>query len=155
MTTAWPPPRELTRHAGAMLLIDRVVESSGNRQRTETTVTAANPFFVAGRGLPSYVGFEMMAQSISIFDGLLRRENNEAPAIGFLLGCRRYRVTRDWFEQGERLLIDVISLIEEGEMRSFDCRILGPGEEEFASGSINVYRPDDPQAYLEQARAHG
>lgn len=155
MSEIFPPTAELAPHAPPMLLVDRVVEASGNKQRTEAIVSADNPFFILARGLPSYVGFEMMAQSISIFDGMQRRAAGEGPAIGFLLGCRRYNVTRDWFEEGERLLIDIVSLIDEGEMRSFNCAISGPDGEEFASGAINVFRPDNPQAYLDQARAHG
>lgn len=154
MPQTFPSTAELAPHAPPMLLVDTVVSSADNRQQTETTVRADNPFFVPGRGLPSYVGFELMAQSISIYDGILRRENGEPPAIGFLLGCRRYKVTRDWFEEGERLMIEIESLLDEGEMRSFNCRIVGPGGEEFATGAINVFRPDDPQAYLDQARAH-
>lgn len=154
MTGQLPPTHELAPHAPPMLLVDRLLSSEDRRQRTETIVRADNPFFVPGRGLPSYVGFELMAQSISIYDGMLRRDAGEPPAIGFLLGCRRYKVTRDWFEEGERLIIEIESLLEEGEMRSFECRIVGPEGEEFATGAINVFRPDDPQAYLEQARSH-
>lgn len=154
MTEQLPPTRELAPHQPPMLLVDRLLSSEDGRQRTESTVRADNPFFVPGRGLPSYVGFELMAQSISIYDGMLRRDDGEPPAIGFLLGCRRYKVTRDWFDEGERLIIEIDSLLDEGEMRSFDCRIVGPEGEEFATGAINVFRPDDPQAYLEQARSH-
>lgn len=155
MPSAFPTTAELAPHAPPMLLVDRLVGFEGNRQRTEAVVSADNPFFVPGRGLPSYVGFELMAQSISIFDGMQRRDAGESPAIGFLLGCRRYRTTRDWFEEGERLMIEVVSLIDDGEMRSFDCQISGPYGEVFATGTINVFRPNDAQAYLAEARGHG
>jgi predicted hotdog family 3-hydroxylacyl-ACP dehydratase len=145
--TQYPHPRELAPHAAPMLLVDRVVHVDATRIHAQTIVSASNLFFMPGRGLPSYVAFELMAQSVSIFDGWRRRQNGEAPQIGFLLGCRKYRVARDWLLEGETIDIECASLIDEGEMRSFDCRILVAGAET-ASGTINVYRPDDPARVL-------
>ncbi len=144
----FPPPSELAPHAAPMLMVDEVLTYSGDVLRAHCIVSVSNPLFVPGRGLPSYVGFELMAQTISIFDGLRRRADGETPKIGFLLGCRRYEVKRDWFDADERLDIEVTSLLDEGEMRSFECRILGAGNETFATGTINVYRPDDPEAFF-------
>jgi predicted hotdog family 3-hydroxylacyl-ACP dehydratase len=144
----YPHAGELTPHKAPMLLIDRVIEASGTHIRAEAVVRETGLFFQPGRGLPSYVGFEIMAQAVSAFDGWRRRSKQEEPQMAFLLGCRKFRVATDWFAAGDVLEILATSVIDEGEMRSFDCRLLGAGGVELASGVLNVYRPDDPQAFL-------
>jgi predicted hotdog family 3-hydroxylacyl-ACP dehydratase len=147
--SAFPPIEELVPHADGMLLIARVVAEEGETVRGEAVVAADGVFFQPGRGMPAYVGFELMAQTISAYDGLRRRRNGKAPAIGFLLGCRAYRAARPFFAAGERLAIEVTSLLGDEGMASFDCRILGEDGAELATGVINVYRPPDPEAFLQ------
>lgn len=147
--SAFPPITELVPHAEGMLLLDRVVAAEGERVRSETTIRADNIFFQRGRGVPAYVGFELMAQTISAYDGLKRRANGKKPAIGLLLGCRKYTVARPFFVEGERLTIESNSLLGEEGMASFECRILDEAGAELASATINVYRPADPEAFLQ------
>jgi len=138
-----------------MLLIDRMTRCDAQRVTAQAVVREDGLFYMAGRGLPGYVGFEMMAQVVSAFDGWRRRALGEAPAIGFLLGCRKYRVAVEWFAAGDVLEIEAVSLIEEGEMRSFDCRITGSGGNVLASGVLSVYRPSDAEAFFARTRARG
>jgi predicted hotdog family 3-hydroxylacyl-ACP dehydratase len=139
--TESPPPEPLIPHDAEMRLIDRVLSEIGETVRAEATVRADNVFFHAGRGLPAYVGFELMAQTISAYDGLRRRRKGFSPAVGFLLGCRKYEAIRPYFREGERLLIQVTSLLGDEGMSSFDCRIEDGDGAELATGVINVYRP--------------
>jgi predicted hotdog family 3-hydroxylacyl-ACP dehydratase len=152
MTEAYPHPRELAPHAAPMLLIDRVVEAGDRSILAQSVITASNIFFMPGRGLPSYVAFELMAQTVSILDGWRRRKHGEGPQVGFLVGCRKYRVARDWFSEGDVLDIACTALIDEGEMRSFEC-LVSAGGVEMATGTLNVYRPDDPAKYLAESLA--
>jgi predicted hotdog family 3-hydroxylacyl-ACP dehydratase len=131
-----------------MLLLDRVVASEGDTVRSEATIRENNIFFRAGHGVPAYVGFELMAQTISVYDGLRRRVSGKKPAIGLLLGCRKYFAARPFFREGERLTIQATSLLGEEGMASFNCRIIGADGAELASGVINVYRPPDPDAFM-------
>jgi predicted hotdog family 3-hydroxylacyl-ACP dehydratase len=142
--SAIPSIDELVPHTGAMRLIDRVVASAETAARAETVIRAESLFFRPGEGVPAYVGLELMAQTISAFDGLRRRRQGLPPAIGFLLGCRRYETTRPLFRDGERLTIEAKSLLDEGGMASFDCVIADETGAAVASGVINVYRPADP-----------
>jgi predicted hotdog family 3-hydroxylacyl-ACP dehydratase len=146
--SAFPPIEELVPHKDTMLLIDRMVAAEGETVRSETTIRADNIFFQAGRGVPAYVGFELMAQTISAYDGLRRRENGKPPAIGFLLGCRKYSTARPFFVEGETLTTEATSLLGEEGMASFDCIIRGANSGELASATINVFRPSDPEAFL-------
>ncbi|PID63388.1 MAG: 3-hydroxyacyl-ACP dehydratase [Gammaproteobacteria bacterium] len=131
-------------HDSTMRLIDVILEVEPARIRSELTVREHNPFHVAGRGLPGYVGFELMAQTISAHDSLMRAHSGEPPVIGLLLGCRRYRCARDWLPAGEVYVIEATAVIAEGEMRCFDCVLEDSQGDVVASGTINVFRPDDP-----------
>jgi predicted hotdog family 3-hydroxylacyl-ACP dehydratase len=147
--SAFPPITELVPHADSMLLIDALIAAEGETVRSETTIRADSIFFQRGKGVPAYVGFELMAQTISAYDGLKRRKSGEKPSIGFLLGCRKYSSTQSFFAEGERLEIVTTSLLGEEGMASFDCKIFGAGGAEVASAVINVYRPSDPEAFLQ------
>lgn len=147
--SAFPPAADLVQHKEGMLLIDRIVAAEGEMVRSETTIGPDNIFFQPGRGVPAYVGFEFMAQTISAYDGLKRRANGKPPAIGFLLGCRKYAASRPFFAEGETVTTESKSLLGEEGMASFDCRIFDAKGEVLASATINVYRPEDPEAFLQ------
>ena len=148
--SAFPPIEELVPHASGMLLIDRVLASEGETVQSEAVIRTDNIFFRTGHGVPAYVGFELMAQTISAYDGLLRRKRGQPPAIGFLLGCRSYRCSKNFFEEGERLHIKVTSVLEgEVGMASFECEITDPkNKTEVAKAMINVFRPSDPSTSM-------
>ncbi len=139
---------ELTPHAAPMLLIDEVTSCDADQITARAVISQTSPFYMPGRGVPAYVGFEIMAQTIAAYDGWTRRQNGEAPAVGFLLGCRRFTTSAEWFQEGTRLEIEAVSLLNAGEMKSFDCRLIGEGAALLASGILNVFRPADPEAFL-------
>ncbi|HVZ99881.1 MAG TPA: hypothetical protein VG841_06160 [Caulobacterales bacterium] len=149
--SAFPPVEELVPHAGGMLLIDRIIAQEGETVRGEVEISPQSLFFEAGRGVPGYVGFELMAQTISAYDGLKRRRNGKPPKIGFLVGCRSYRCVKPFFAAGEKLVIEVTSLLGEEGMASFDCKISSPDGAEMAKAVINVYRPPDDEAFVSGA----
>lgn len=146
-----PQPAEVcTPHRGAMLLIDAMLSADGEVARSETVIRADNIFFQHGRGVPGYVGFEFMAQTVNAFDGWKRIERGKAPTIGFLLGCRSYKCDVAYFEEGGRFITEVRSLLKnpEDEMVSFDCRIFDAQGAVVASAIVNAFRPEDPEAFL-------
>jgi predicted hotdog family 3-hydroxylacyl-ACP dehydratase len=136
-------------HRQPMLLLDRIVSLSETEAQAEATVRPDNPFFETGRGIPSYVGLEMMAQAIACIDGMKRRNGGHDAKIGFLLGCRRYVARTDSFADGTRLLVAATMVFGDGEMFSFDCRI-DDAVGEVASANIKVYAPTDLSAFLER-----
>lgn len=149
-TQNYPPPKILAPHDPPMLLVDEIVQSMDGEIVTKMSISKNNLFYVAGRGVPAYVGFEMMAQTIAVQDGLDRYHNGDGPKIGFLLGCRKYTVERDWFLDGEILTIRAKTLLSEGEMCSFDCVIEDSNAQQLAHGAINVFSPENPEEFIRQ-----
>jgi predicted hotdog family 3-hydroxylacyl-ACP dehydratase len=144
----YPELDHLIPHRPPMQLIDRVIAADKEVARAEVVIRSDNAFFTPARGVPAYVGFEMMAQTVCAFDGLARWRAGLGPAGGFLLGCRRYVATREWFAEHERLEIEVRSQLEPGELGSFACRIFDAAGSETATSTVVVFRPDDPKAQL-------
>jgi len=128
-----------------------VIAQTGTSILAEHVVQADGLFFQPGRGLPAYVGFEVMAQTVSAFDGLRRIAAGEEPQLGFLLGCRKYAASVDWFAAGHVLRSEAVALLDEGEMRSFDCRLTDTAGNLLASGVLSVYRPENPDLFLSTA----
>lgn len=147
----FPLARDLVPHEPPMLLVDRVLAQTGNTILAEHVVQPDGLFFQPGRGLPSYVGFEVMAQTVSAFDGLRRIAAGGTPQLGFLLGCRKYAASVDWFAAGQILRCEATALLDEGEMRSFDCRLADTAGNLLASGLLSVYRPENPDLFLSTA----
>ena len=148
MATQFAPAIELTPHDPPMLFVDEILDWEDEFIRTRSVVRPDNPLFVPGRGLPAYAGVEYMAQSISVHDGWRLRLLGEPPHLGFLLGTRKYDAIRDWFGEGEALYTDVRVLMNDGEFRSFECVIRDFRGTTLAQAALNVFRPDDPVAFL-------
>ena len=145
--TAFPDIDRLVPHRQPMRLVDRVLGEAGEITRTEHLITPDHVFLVPGKGVPVYVGFEMMAQTIGATDGIRRWRAGQGPELGFLLGCRRFTAAREWFEVGETLTIETRCLLD-GETASYECRLLDAAGTEVSSATVNVFQPRDIAAYL-------
>lgn len=124
MSVSYPPPAELLPHAGGAILIDEIVSDSDSVIEAAAIITAEHPYFVAGEGVPAWVGIELMAQAIAAHAGLSGRRANRAPRRGMLLGTRRYAARVSWFTDGARLTVRAEREFgDEGGMAACLCRI--------------------------------
>ncbi len=103
MTETYPPAAELLPHRDQAVLIDTVLEDSADSIRVSTWVRADNPYFVPGRGLPAWVGIELMAQAIAAHAGLGALREQKPLRAGMLLGTRRYEAAAPYFPEGAEL----------------------------------------------------
>jgi predicted hotdog family 3-hydroxylacyl-ACP dehydratase len=101
--------------------------------------------------MPSWVGLELMAQTIGVFAGRRRRERSEDVRLGFLLGTRRYSTTVEGFAVGSRLTVHArMEILSEQGLAVFNCRILLGGEV-VAEALMNVFQPNDVEGFLKEA----
>ncbi len=139
-------------HRDAMRLVDRVLEWHPDAIAVEVVVPAQG-LFVDAEGVPAWVGIEYMAQAIAAWAGCRARTSGSEPAIGFLLGSRRFTARHDHFPSGTRLRVEArCELLGDNGLGMFACRILA-GEEEWAVANVSVYQPADAAAYLESGQA--
>ena len=97
-------------HRGKMLLLSRV--SGYNLEKgticAEYDISADCVFYdPALCGVPSWAGFEFMAQAISAFSGIRNRELGIKPRMGFILSIPQMRALLPVYNQGCRVQVCV------------------------------------------------
>jgi len=122
----------LIPHAGAMCLLDGVVDWDENRIRcvSRSHLDAGNPLRAGGR-LPAVCGIEYAAQAMAIHGGLAGSARAR-PRAGYLASvrdvvCRRERLDDlegDLVVEAERLMGDEDRVIYEFRLRVGDAEVL-------------------------------
>ncbi|GJG95375.1 hotdog family protein [Cupriavidus pauculus] len=143
-----PPIGELVPHAGAMRLVDELLEADATHAVARATVRPTQ-LFVDEAGMPAWIGIEYMAQTIAAWAGMRARETGNKPVPGFLLGTRRYACNTAAFAAGSVLTIHVqLEMAGDDGMSMFACTLAQDGNE-VARATVSVYAPADAQAFLE------
>lgn len=147
-----PPVAEVVPHAGAMRLIDELLQADANGCVARATVRATQ-LFVDDDGMPGWVGIEYMAQTIAAWAGAQARLAGRAPGIGFLLGSRRYGCDVAAFPVGSVLTIAAqVELAGDNGLGMFSCTLSMDGRE-VARANVSVFQPADAQAFLQGQQA--
>ena len=139
-------------HAAPMLLLDELLDYGSEHTACAVTIRQDSLFCDGDRGVPSWVGLEYMAQTLSTFGGIEEASRGLPPSIGLLLGSRRYRADTPYFAIGTRLrIVANLLLRDEHNLVAFDCAIYD-GEHVLARGDIKAYRPADVHAVVRGER---
>jgi predicted hotdog family 3-hydroxylacyl-ACP dehydratase len=134
-----------------MLLIDRLIADVGDRVTTETLVRPEMPFLL-DEGLPSWVGIELMAQTMASWSGLRQWRSGQGPQLGFLVGTRKYECRKPFFPLGSLLRTDAeLEIAADNGLAVFRCTIRVENET-VASAQVSSYQPADVQTYLEDSK---
>jgi predicted hotdog family 3-hydroxylacyl-ACP dehydratase len=136
-----PPVTELLPHAGAMVLVDEVLEAAEGRIVARVTLRPTSPFVEDGR-VNAIVAIEYMAQTIGAYAGLRARAAGGSPRIGFLLGTREMNLEVDAFAVGDDLTIAAQHVWGDERLGSFRCEVRRGGRT-LASALVNVYEGDE------------
>ena len=99
----------LIPHKGKMLLLSRVIEYDIEHSvRAEYDITRNCLFYdPVLDGVPSWAGFEFIAQAVSVLTGIRKREKGEKPNIGFILSIPSMRMEIPLFKNGSSVEIRV------------------------------------------------
>lgn len=128
-------------HRSTMSLLSRLVKVDSERALTEVDITQ-DSLFAQGHGVPAWVGIEYMAQTIAAWAGARARRAGAEPAVGFLLGCRRYQADQPAFAAGQTLRISVqCELIGNNGLGQFACRIENMAGQSLAEAMVSVFEP--------------
>ena len=135
----YPIDRVLT-HQPPMLLLDKVVGYDETALVASVTITESS-LFLGPNGVPGHVAIEYMAQACGAYVGARALDAGEPVKIGFLLGTRLCRLLVPWYCVGDRLLVSVSIVFQDGQMAAFDCKI--EIDDKLASDArLTVYQPD-------------
>ena len=109
--------------------------------------------FVGSDGVPAWVGIEYMAQAIAAWAGCRARSAGNAPAIGVLLGTRRFTSSCPHFPCGSELQVRAsCELMADNGLGMFACQIL-IDDQVCCQANVSVFEPADALAYLESGQA--
>lgn len=135
-------------HRGAMRLIDRVIVADETHAVAEVDVPD-DGLFVQDGAVPAWVGIEYMAQTVALWAGARATRAGGAPAIGFLLGSRRYEADVAAFPGGATLRVEArCELAGDNGLGVFDCSIALAGAI-VATARLSVFEPKDGGALSE------
>ena len=135
----------LLPHKGRMFLLDRAVDVDCDKYSitTQVDVTESSMFYdEALGGIPSYVTFEYMAQSISALSGIDNRRRGLPPKVGVILSVSEFKSFIPVLKAGTTVTVldcqqDVVDRVF-----SFNCTAY-IGDTLVASGKLTVMEVDD------------
>lgn len=143
---------EVLPHEGRMLLLDEMLDAGEEHVSCAVTIRPDSMFCDGVNGVPSWVGLEYMAQTVSTYSGIDEARAGLRPTIGLLLGSRRYKTEVPFFPIGVRLTVEAHLLLrDENDLVAFDCKIRD-GDRVLASGDVKAYRPKDVFAVVRGER---
>lgn len=150
---------QILPHKHPMLLISRVTEYDiKNRTLTAETDIKDTDIFFDEKGVPSFVGFELLAQSICCLTGIEDAMNNRPPTPGMILSVVGLQTSVDYFTAGQTLQMRVVEDFCDKETHTFcykctlhDKQFLledDPKSSEVLSAKITVMETDDMVAFF-------
>ena len=135
----------LLPHKGRMFLLDRAVDVDFEKYsiKTQVDVTKNSMFYDEGLGgIPSYVTFEYMAQSISALSGFANRRKGLPPKVGVILSVSDFKTFVPVLEAGTTVTVADYHQAVVDRVFSFNCTA-HVGDTLVASGKLTVMDIDD------------
>ena len=143
---------EFIPHREPMLLINKVIEVGQKFSCSEIIISESSSFFIANKGVPSWIGVEYMGQTAALIAGYQLEQGTVAPHLGLLLGTRKYEACVPFFRAGDVLQVRCTEVAVVGEsLANFQCEIINTRDQRCcASAKLSVFRkPLDAQENLE------
>ena len=135
----------LLPHKGRMFLLDRAVSVDCQEQsiQTQVDVTENSMFYDADMGgIPSYVTFEYMAQSISALSGIDNSRKGLPPRVGVILSVSGFSTSVPVLKAGTTVSVSVRQQDIVDRVFSFICSAYA-GDTLVSTGKLTVMEIDD------------
>ena len=135
----------LLPHKGRMFLLDRAVDVDFEKYsiKTQVDVTEQSMFYDETLGgIPSYVTFEYMAQSISALSGIDNRRRGLPPKVGVILSVSDFKTAVPVLKAGTTVTVLDVQQDIVDKVFSFSCTAYN-GDTPVSSGKLTVMEVDD------------
>ena len=135
----------LLPHKGRMFLLDRAVDVDFEKYsiKTQVDVTEQSMFYDETLGgIPSYVTFEYMAQSISALSGIDNRRQGLPPKVGVILSVSDFKTAVPVLKAGTTVTVLDVQQDIVDKVFSFSCTAY-IGDTPVSSGKLTVMEVDD------------
>jgi predicted hotdog family 3-hydroxylacyl-ACP dehydratase len=115
---------------------------------TEIDITRDDLFYEDDLGgVPAWVAFEYMAQSISALSGIYGRSRGEKPKVGFIMSVNSFKANVPVFKVGETVVVTVRQTIRMDMAVTFDGTAK-VGENLAVAATLNTVEVEDPKTAL-------
>jgi predicted hotdog family 3-hydroxylacyl-ACP dehydratase len=151
--TDFPAIESLIPHRAPMVFLDRVSEFTTTRLVAHYLPPLGH--WCGERGLPSFMGIEIIAQAIAAHNSLHSRQTNAnaAPSLGVLLGTRRYEATQPFFPLAEEITVVIEEKMQDASgFGAYAGVLFSARQAKLASATVKVFRPADFRAYITSPR---
>lgn len=140
----------LVPHKGKMLLLDRIVSFDLEQAQvvTEIDISDKSMFFEESfGGIPVWIVFEYMAQSVSALTGIFGLQAGTPPRMGFILSVTNFCAEVSVFPKGSTVQIEVRQTLRVDMAVTFEGKAF-VGEKCVATATINAVDVEDPKKVL-------
>ena len=137
----------LVPHTGKMFLLDRITSYSWDTLEitTEVDISECSMFYDEELGgVPVWISFEYMAQSISALSGAYGKSRNEEPKVGFIMSVSQFKAFRNVFKSGDVVKLKMKQTIRVDMAVTFDGQAY-VGDELVATATVNTVEVPDPK----------
>ena len=125
--SAYPPIEELVPHAGAMVLLEELLEWSAGRARARLMIRQDAPFVRDGT-VESAVTIEYMAQAVAVCLGYEALLGGGGVRVGMIIGCKRFEAHADRLHVGDALEVEVKCVQGNEALSHFEGKVLREGQ---------------------------
>jgi len=132
-------------HRGRMLLLSRITGYDLNERVIEAEYDVTNEcifYDSSAEGVPAWVGFEFIAQSIAAFSGIRDRAKGKPPQIGFVLAVSKLCMELSFFKPGSIITIKAKEIENMCPVYVFEGEIFLDGKKALG-GKLTVIEVDD------------
>jgi predicted hotdog family 3-hydroxylacyl-ACP dehydratase len=140
----------LVPHRGKMLLLSRIIDYDLEKRvlKSECDIGPSCIFYDSGLGgVPSWVGFEFMAQSISALSGFNTRMKGEPPKIGVIMSISSIDFFYPVFTS--KAVIEIVEDVQLDKIFTFNCSVYSENKL-FAKGKLTVMDIDNLETLMER-----
>ena len=118
MSPPFGPVADYLPHRPPMLLIDDIVDVTGDRAVCRTTIHPDCVFARDGLVHPSAM-IEFVAQVCAIYVGVTASRDGDPPRLGLIIGCREISFDVDSFAVGDELTIIATKIFGQSQVAAF------------------------------------
>jgi predicted hotdog family 3-hydroxylacyl-ACP dehydratase len=142
----------LVPHKGSMFLLSRIVSCDLQKHSLvcEYDITEEGLFYKEDlKGIPSWVGFELMAQSISALSGLRGRNDGRPPCYGFILSVSDMALHIPVLAGTVRIEVEEETVVDL--VYAFRCRVfpVASGGASAVEAKLTVMEAEDVSSVIE------
>ncbi len=117
---------QLMPHVKPMVLLDQLLRWGNHFAECIVSHQHDNGFWDTNQQIPAYVGLEYMAQTISVYSGILSTLAGEPIRIGYLLGTRKFETNQLFMHRDQAVVIRVEEQFRNDDnIAVFDCKLSG------------------------------